>query len=227
MPGSRGAACPPPHCFSLSPGAQQQYLLPGRVALTHPRCGVGCNPRTPIKAFPQEAALLWAPPPAVVPTSRQRRTLCFHSMLLGLHRSRSAGGTSWTWLSAWHWGSTLPQQRGSEPARSRQEPGEGCAMPTTDKAPPLAWGITPHQENVLQRGSMGWEEAELQKCTLSTHRAHLLGNKPHHLQPRAAKHFAVSPARTYREVEGAAAGHRGPHRSAPALSLPTVTLWGN
>lgn len=91
------------------------------------------------------------------------------------------------------------------------------------RAPPLlAWDITPPQEDALQRGSMGWEEAELHKCTLSTHRAHLLGNKPPHLQPRAAKHFAASPAGMYGEVGEAAAGHKGPWRSAPGLSAPTI-----
>lgn len=50
----------------------------------------------------------------------------------------------------------------------------------------------------------------LHKCTLSIHQTHLLGNRPPHLQPRAAKHFAVLPAGTHRERGEGAMGTLGP-----------------
>lgn len=90
-------------------------------------------------------------------------------------------------------------------------------MPTTGRAPPLAWGITPWQEDALRGGSMGWEEAEL---TNALHRPHLLGNNPPQLQPRAAKHFAASPAGTRGRWGRLPQGSLLPH------SRPLPSSWG-
>lgn len=75
---------------------------------------------------------------------------------------------------------------------------------------------------------MGWEEAELHKCTLSTHRAHLLGNNsppPPRLQPRAAKHFAASPAGTYGRWGRLLRG-TGVPAAVHQACLPLPSSWG-
>lgn len=164
--------------------------------MTHPPRG-RLPPGIPIKALPQKGALLWAPPSSSCPHEKAVGDPVCPDQRLGL-------------AELWAAGSTLSQDRGNEPGQS---PGRAALCPP-QAGPPLLPRAS------LRRGSMGWEEAELQKCTLSTHRAHLLGNNPPFIVHRSRALCWDTPG----------GGGRLPQGSLPQCARPVChhhLLWGN
>lgn len=144
--------------FSCSLGTLQQWPNPGRWGF-NPSNKSGClQAQDPIKALPQEGTLFGHPLLAVIPISR------------------SCAPLACSWLPTATVLQEVPAGPGSAPGTGAA-PGcskegvnltEHCAVPPADP-PPRARSITPRQEDALGQGSMGWEEAELHKCTLLIH----------------------------------------------------------
>lgn len=95
-------------------------------------------------------------------------------------------------------------------------------MPTTDKAPPLAWGITPHQGDRWAGKKLSCRNALYRPIEPTCWETNPIIYSPEQQSTLLCRQLGHTG-----RWGGAAAGHRGTHRSAPALSLPTVTLWGN